>query len=436
MSLGALGSLGSGFSRLGALGGAVAPIRRVVATKGFYPGVASNAVGILTNGTTQLSETSRTWHVLGGAAANGVQLVYENSVNAPGETAGPNSITVKAAIETGGTTFPVLFSGSRIAAIASGGELISDPVANLPFAILAGFWVRTFVSVTSGQKWPIGRLVVFPTLGEGTNRVGVAGAPGGTTGADHVDETGSTNIMPGGGTAFAYAPSAILGLTTNAVPRVGVVSDSIGSGVGDTNVGGNVGWVEKILAPNNIPFISAARSSDTANNWLTNHTFRVRLLSLGISSLLDTLGTNDVVGAWAGQTIATIQANQIAAWQLLTGVAYYKATIPPRTTDGTNTVIANAAGNANRLLLNTWLRDGAPVNASLVAVAVGTSAPGTLRAGMTGHPLKGVIDMAIIVEDPNNPGFWLAGFVALDGVHPPAVAVTAIVASINPNVFV
>jgi hypothetical protein len=60
---------------------------------------------------------------------------------------------------------------------------------------------------------------------------------------------------------------------------------------------------------------------------------------------------------------------------------------------------------AQRILYNTWVRAGAPIDpTTLVPVAVGTS--GALVAGNVGHPITGIIDIAAPVESSLNSGLW------------------------------
>lgn len=84
------------------------------------------------------------------------------------------------------------------------------------------------------------------------------------------------------------------------------------------------------------------------------------------------------------------------------------------------------APEANRQFINTWLRDGAPINSSYVAVAAGTS--GAIRAGDVLHPLWAVVDWAQPVEVNSsnvatlNGGYWIvtgaSNYATSDGTHP------------------
>lgn len=75
--------------------------------------------------------------------------------------------------------------------------------------------------------------------------------------------------------------------------------------------------------------------------------------------------------------------------------------------------------------MNDWIREGAPVDSNLAAVAVGTTAAGTLRAGDAGHPLVGYFETADAVETARNSGKWkvdgTANKYTSDGVHPNAL---------------
>lgn len=114
---------------------------------------------------------------------------------------GPNAITVTAAIETATAAYPLTFAGKLAANLDPDAQLISDPGC-VPVTVAKGdtLWLRTYVSVTAGQKWPWAAYhwqtgeVVSITLGDKTN---ATGTQGGSLASVYVR---------------AYAPAAVLGV--------------------------------------------------------------------------------------------------------------------------------------------------------------------------------------------------------------------------------
>lgn len=153
-------------------------------------------------------------------------------------------------------------------------------------------------------------------------------------------------------------------------------------------------------------------------------------------------GINDVT---TGRTLAQIQADKIALWTGLVarGMKVFTQTLGPvvsSTTDlyattGGQTTHAN---NAVRVNLNDWTRDGAPM-LNGVAVAVGSSAAGTLRIGQVGHPVTAYFEIADIVESSRNSGVFkvtgASNYATSDGTHPTLAMHTLMAAGINVAAF-
>jgi hypothetical protein len=123
------------------------------------------------------------------------------------------------------------------------------------------------------------------------------------------------------------------------------------------------------------------------------------------------MGRNDFTQQIA---LATVQANMITIWKLLAGygIKTWQTTIAPHTsstdawaTIGNQTILNPSTDNAPRITFNNWVRDGAPMLAG-VAVAAGSNATGTLRAGQSGHPLAGYMELADVVESSRDSGYW------------------------------
>lgn len=137
----------------------------------------------------------------------------------------------------------------------------------------------------------------------------------------------------------------------------------------------------------------------------------------------------------AASVLAAYLDNALNHWRRLSnsGIRVWQTTITPmsNSTDGFVTT-ANQTPKGQeevRVPANTWFRDGAPLVGSIPAAA-GTTDPTAVRAGQTGHPLKGVIEVADAVESARNSGKWKAPGYTSDGVHPDATASTAMAAAV------
>jgi hypothetical protein len=187
----------------------------VVATKGasYNQGISN---GTLTSGTARVKHKAV-------AAVAGVRLVYGNMYGQNGtQQNGPNAIAVKASVEdASGNLWPVSFDGRRTVTIDPGQIIMSDPVPII-LAAAATFYSRTYVSVSSGEKWPLG-MTTLTADSEGNNY--------GTPGTDSTDSGSVSSAF-----AFCYSPLAILGNPNISLPTVLQVGDSIIDGQGDSPV--------------------------------------------------------------------------------------------------------------------------------------------------------------------------------------------------------
>ncbi|KQS80391.1 hypothetical protein ASG25_01920 [Rhizobium sp. Leaf384] len=245
----------------------------------------------------------------------------------------------------------------------------------------------------------------------------------------------------GGNPLTSGHPSAVPAFLASAVDgRSGVVrGDSIANGAaggGDISgdAWGNFGWPARVLGRAGIGVLKHTLPGDYVSGYNANHAAQsvmIQALS-GIDFALCQMGINDVT---RGDSLAAVQASMIAEWQSYRGVlpAVYQSTITPYTTstDGWVTLANQTAFSAAyasggvRLLLNAWLRDGAPMSGRLPA-ATGSSAVGTVRVGQTGHPLSLICDIAAQVESKSDPTkhapmAWGSSYVRLgavaDGIH-------------------
>lgn len=369
----------------------------------------SSATG---NGLSDGSTTSRMHRlkVTVTADATDLRLVYANYVYGQ---PGAQTIFVTAAIELDAPSavFPVTFAGLTELTLNPDGIATSDPV---PFPVAKGdtLWIRTYVRVTTlTEKWPVS--VQYWQTGE---------AVSGTTDLTAATGTAGLTTPPTAPAVYGFAPVAMLGTPDDVdTPVVALWGDSITAGWG--NGEGNyvyASWSEEAIA-GSVPWFNLARHNENLGsmtpvpaNGLTTFAptaFRHKMrLAQCCTHLISGYGANDFnIGSMA---VAVMQANYLTHWTQLAGrgLKIWQVTITPRvgtTTDGWRTTGGQTfnTNEAVRTGCNDWIRDGAPILAG-AAVAVGSSAPGTLRAGQVGHPLVGYLETADLVESARNSGKW------------------------------
>lgn len=376
--------------------------------------------GVLTGGTARLRHVALFTGV-------GLRLVFSNHYASASykEESGPNVITVKAAIEYPDTyIFPVTFNGADSVEIAPGGNAISDPIG-LEFAKGTTFHSRTFVAVGPGEYFPRGG---FGTAGSGTVSWHNYANP---TGAD-LTRTGSAD-EPGGYSEYVLGPSAILSHPTAPVTVIGGVGDSILAGTGDFQNGWMQRWLDGDYAFTRVAYPGEGIGTGWSANQGLHRYRRVALLEqAGVSHVIAAHVVNDL-----GTAYATLQAALVLYWKQLSRFGpVYATTCTPQTTSTdswatlNNQTIADGARETKRLDYNAWLRDGAPLTAG-VAVAVGTV--DAIRAGETGHPLAGYIELADQVESARDSGKWRVdgGANTDDGTHPNSLCAAAIASGLS-----
>jgi lysophospholipase L1-like esterase len=339
----------------------------------------------LSNGT-DTGVTYRVQHVSPNGGAD-IQLVYGNFYGI-GDTPGVNNITVKASIEIGGTSstsgtcYPVTFDGQSTVTIVPGGMVVSDPVG-VELAAGSTFYTRTYVSVTSGQKWPLG-ITSWTANGEGKTTGDITGGGAFTTSFE-----------------FCYSPLAIIG-TTNPVwqPSVLLIGDSIMYGQGSTS-GHDSGFAVYAIN-NNLPYIGMGFPGERADQYQgTGRQWRIRVAKFASYAIVE-YGVNDL-NYNSAVTPSYIQTQLLNIWNALAqrGLKVYQTTITPRTTSTDNWATtqnqtpfsaAFGPGTCTRTIVNDWIR----------------SVPA---------PLSGYFDTADQVETSRNSGIWIPN-TTVDGLHP------------------
>lgn len=249
----------------------------------------------------------------------------------------------------------VYYSGQSIMSIARRAAIVCDP---FPITWPAGQVRYERVSVTTtGSNGNTGRHQI--ALG-GTSGFG-ANSGEGSSGADIVMSTTaiSENTNP------AYSSVLMLGRTVDGTIARSIVNigDSTGAGTDDQTFGSNAGgWPSRSCA--SWPGGNVCIAGEKLQNAVDPNTFYTReKIVFWHTDVLDNYLINDVI---QGRTVAQMQADVLtmAYNRMSIGQNYIKATCLPLT-DSTNgwfdvagqTVRAN---EANRLAINTWLRDTSP----------------------------------------------------------------------------
>lgn len=324
-----------------------------------------------------------------------IQLAYTNISTDP--------VSVTVSVQTSaGIYYPIYYQGKRVFTIEPNGFILTDPLS-VNFAKGDFLWVLNTVGVSaSGLKW------YKPQV------VNDAGGSAAVAGADYT---------AGGGTytqnAVVYSPVAIIGRTMKRVPVIAGIGDSIMFGQGANQ---EEGFLQPFGA--NYSTIQMGQPGSAINNYTANAHKKAMLLASCTAAICEG-GYNNIFQS--NNTLPIVQSEMIACWRSLAfrGIRVFQTTITPRTssTDNwattANQSIADAAKEGVRTGVNDWLRDGAPVNSSYVAVAIGTTVAGTLRIGQVEHPLTGYFDVADKLETARNSGIWkVSPTLTADGTHP------------------
>jgi len=351
--------------------------------------------GVATGITTQLKHTVQT-------ACTRLQFAFANHYDNNGAVSnGPNSISVQCALKLSDGTFYVMtFGGSLTATVVAGKTVVSDPVP-LSFAKGDTFYTQTYVSVTSGQKYPLG-LKTDSGAGEGV-------ASGGQIGSSITASA-----------TRGYTPWAITGLPVNASgsPVVLVIGDSRSVGFGDANGTGDAYGAHRRSFDGNLSYQCIGLSGSSVSNGQTVSQLAVRMAVADAAAVmydaaLVIWGINDLMGAASAATLQTRLTNLYTILRAR-GLKVYATTMEPVTTstDAWATTVNQtpATYNADRITVNNWIRSGA--------------------GGFT----DGYFDYADAVESARDSGLWKANHTS-DGTHANATGHAAIAAILTTATF-
>lgn len=304
--------------------------------------------------------------------------------------------------QTGATILPLSWQGQPSVVIPAGQKVISDPV---PWEFVAGSYVlsRTYVVVAAGDKYPLG--LAYSSGPEGREENGIDKSASGS-----ISTVGFASMYgPCGASLTPYADTIMVGLVGDSIMATETPPCSD----------------EQVLLGASIPYINMARAGEAiAINFLNSNSRQRRMQMMNqCTHIICDYGINDLN---SGKSAAQLQVDMLTLWNIFArrGIKVFHRTITPyaTSTDSFTTVAGQTpfGGEANRITVNNWLRDGAPIGATtLAAVAAGTTA-NVLRAGDPRHPLSGYFETADTVESARNSGRWKIDSIQGDGLHPNA----------------
>lgn len=292
-------------------------VLRNVASGVRAPGIGS---GSLSNGTDTNQNFRSSHHNESGVGLSSMALMYCGwYLDATSELVCPNSYSVTAAIEyPSGIYTQVTWGGADSVSVMPGVNLVSDM---MPISIPkdAQFWVRTFVSVSSGQRWPLCH-----------NRVNSLGEQG-ELGSGLSDKSMSGTIS---GSSQGLRPAAILSYAPG-MKKISMagLGDSIvhGSGDGTFDARGNTSWIGR-AATGVCPYLPVAVVGTQLSNQVVAGKLTYRLDYLkkaGITHIICNWGINDTTSGYT-----TMQTNLQTLWTALaaTGAKVFHCTLGPRST--------------------------------------------------------------------------------------------------------
>lgn len=353
---------------------------------------------------------------------------------------GIGTITVKAAIEYNGLTYPVYFRGGTSVAIEAGaGGVVSEPAGVPLIPRGASYYIRTNVLVTSGQKWPH---MMTSRSGDGE------GSTKGTGGNTDQSTSGTITAASEGvytAEAVLCANPSISGASTR-IPVVAGLGDSVTYGIGEDSPETDKGYLIRAIN-NQFATIKLDRGGSTANLWVNSPTGTSgstrRLPQLqAASTFVEAFGVNDLNGS---RTLLQLQTDCLAIWNQAKACGVervFRTTLTPWTTStdswATTTNQTVKSWEATRVAFNEWIRNRAPID-PISRVPTITGQPNALLSGQPGHPLYGYFDTADAVETSRNSGIWRVGYVYVtdaQGVHPSPDGAAAMATAIDTTLFV
>ena len=326
----------------------------------FVPG--ANVISVVGSGTVAAGSSTLTNFAATSSGTNGISLgqtitttgggiaagTYVTGVSngfTPGPGNAPSTTSLSISNPTTGALWntqpfsfnglfaPVRFGGKRSFTIEPGHDVVTSDPVGVELPPNAPFMVRTAASLSGTGL----QLMDLPLA----SRMTITTAAGGFTEFDSRSTTLNDQTMTpaslgnsGGG---YWGPVALLALVTptsgKALPGAALVlGDSIGAGTGDTpDALGLEGYIQRSFE-NNLPFVTAARGSTTAQALASRGDGQFALsIDAGITDVFLELGRNDIeqFGTTAVQLESTIGA--ITTRYLTAGKRVWCFTVPPTT---------------------------------------------------------------------------------------------------------
>jgi len=319
------------------------------------------------------SRTFRSSHVAPRGLRD-MRLVFGNHYYSSGagnsETPNPARITVKAAIEypiapissstAADTIFPIYFNGFRTISIPGGAIVYSDIVLHPDIPPGASFAVRTWVNMPDYATDSAPKFIPTGWVADAAILEGVSNA------GDVVD---GGAIGAGSSSTTLYGPSKIIGLSDTDGPSALVIGDSIAVGTSELTTRSESGFILRAL-DSGVPYVFGARAGEAlVSGFSAAKRFRRVSLSRDCFSVISNYGTNDLAAIATGEyTLEDLKAAIVSVTNLFTkhGKKVFWCSVLPKTTS--SDLWTTAAGQtitsqeANRVDLNTWLRDGSYMN--------------------------------------------------------------------------
>lgn len=364
------------------------------------------------DGTAQTGTGSYDTPIVIGADCADIAFVYGNFYTAQiggiyGDYTPTTTVTIGGAalVIPGQGVYPVTFNGQVGGTVAPGGFLTSD---HLPLNLARGtiVFLRTYVSAGTWYATHI------------------SGGQIGNGGSNASNLTLSTSTSTASQNAGAqYGPMGVLGTVADGTAAVLIQGDSIAHGYGDagtfvghdpndvTRSGG--GYLQRALV-GKVGYANIAFPGDKAAQFAVPAGYLRRMFFARYAThAVVEYPRNDISDEVA---LATTQANllKILLGDTRRGLKIVLTTCTPKTssTDNWRTAAGQSPNTANaesiRVAYNTWLRDGAPMDAAnaLAALPTGTSSGTAVRIGATGHPVSAYWEITDLVETARNSGVW------------------------------
>lgn len=370
------------------------------------------------------------YDVVPGEPVNQVRFLFSNiGYGGSNDIGGPGSLTIACTVEkdtsaTGNqltsTKYPLTFDGRIFARLDPYGFVWSDPI-NPDVQAGQFLWPRTYVVSESGAGYPC-TFISSSAYGEGWDIAAI----------QPISDKRDSGTITVQSSQKLFGPIQAIGCRTNdTLPVIGIYGDSIITGAVDSASGiyysYRLGWANRGIA-GRIPVVQTGRGGTAAA-----HVRHLRNTSMDVCNhVIIGLGTNDESG-----TEATTE-NNLLRWARQfksMGPETWICTIPPKTTSTDEWVTVEnqsiTSFDSKRVSINSWIRAGAPIDSSGMAVAIGT--PGAITMGAS-HPMKNYLEVANALESAQDSGFWKSGYTS-DGIHPNQtghIAASALLSDLSP----